>query len=57
MKSNTGKTNLNSYSSPNAAFPKGSATQTEYASAKVLNKAKAGGELRAPEYKLENIKK
>lgn len=49
--------NLNTYSSPKASFPKGGYCTTQYSSAGVLSKAKAGSERRAPEYKLENIKK
>jgi len=51
-------TNYTKYSSCNTEFPKGSARETEYASAKALSKAGSGKDQgRAPGYMIEQIKK
>lgn len=51
------KLNLSSYSFENTSVAKGGTCYTQYSSAAQLGKIGKGGERRAPEYKLENLKK
>lgn len=51
------KENPNTYSSKNLSIPKSAPISTDYTSTKAFNKSAIGGERRAPEYKLENLKK
>jgi hypothetical protein len=55
MKKSKAGSNISSYSLEKKSITKGAATQTEYASAKVLGKAGSGKDQgRAPGYKLES---
>lgn len=48
--------NIPSVSLEKKSLPKGSGTETQYASKSVLGKISAGGPTRAPQYTLENQK-
>lgn len=49
--------NCPSVSLEEKSIPKGEATPGQYGSKSVLAKIKTGGETRAPQFKLENLKK